>query len=194
MAILVGLCSVAFCVSSPLGAKAAEDLTVPSPVPQGNYVIGPGDVLEISVWRDEALTQSVTVLPDGRIAFPLIGEVEAADRTVAELKEELEERIGRFVPDPVLSVSVKQATSMLIYVIGRVNNPGRFALNANTSVLQALAMAGGLNPFAKRGSIKIFREDGEETRIYEFDYDEVSRGRGLNQNIWLKRGDVIVVP
>ncbi|UCF94521.1 MAG: SLBB domain-containing protein, partial [Desulfobacterales bacterium] len=96
--------------------------------------------------------------------------------------------------DVNLSVVVHQVNSMLIYVIGRVNNPGRFVLNADVNVLQALAMAGGLNPFAKRGSIKIFREAGGGTKVFGFDYDDVAKGEKLEQNIRLKRGDVIVVP
>ena len=113
---------------------------------------------------------------------------------MAVLHKELEVKLNRFVPDVSLSMVVSQVNSMLIYVIGRVNNPGRFVLNTNVNVLQALAMAGGLNPFAKRGKIKIFREKGGETKTFAFDYDEVAKGEALEQNIRLHRGDVIVVP
>ena len=158
------------------------------------YVVGPGDVLDISVWKDDALNKRVTVLPDGRISFPLIGEITAGGKTVAELAKELEKKLGRYVPDVNLSLMVHQVNSMLIYVIGRVNNPGRFVLNTEVNVLQALAMAGGLNPFAKRRKIKIFRKKTQQTELFNFDYDDVARGRGLEQNIQLSRGDVIVVP
>ncbi len=161
---------------------------------RGDYVIGPGDVLDISVWKDTELSKLVTVLPDGKIFFPLIGEVQAGGRTVAELTGELKQKLTRYVPDVILSVVVHQVNSMLIYVIGKVNNPGRFVLNTDVNVLQALAMAGGLNPFAKSGDIKVFRQIGEGTRIYNFDYDDVSRGRDLSSNIRLVRGVVIVVP
>ncbi len=159
----------------------------------GDYLIGPGDVLEVSVWKEDALTKQLSVLPDGRIAFPLIGEVQAAGRTVAQLKKEMEERLARFVPDPVLSVGVQQVNSLLIYMIGRVNQPGRFVLNASVDVLQALSMAGGLNSFAKRGDIRIFRKGPDRTDIFNFDYDEVAAGRNMAQNIVLQRGDVVVV-
>ena len=159
-----------------------------------DYVIGPGDVLEISVWKEEALTKLVTVLPDGKIQFPLIGEAMASGLTVTELKKEIETRLARFVPDPVLSVSLHQMNSLMIYVVGKVNNPGRFVLNTNVDVLQALAMSGGLNSFAKRGQIKIFRKNNGETKSFDFDYDDVSEGKSLEQNIQLMRGDVIVVP
>ena len=168
--------------------------TAPAESPKTAYIIGPGDVLDISVWKNEALTKLVTVLPDGRISFPLIGQMMAGNKTVAQLHQELEEKLNRFVPDVTLSLLVAQLNSAMIYVIGRVNNPGRFVLNSNVNVLQALSMAGGLNPFAKRGSIKIFREGQMKTYISEFDYDEVFKGRDLEQNIMLQRGDVIVVP
>jgi len=158
------------------------------------YTIGAGDVLAISVWNNEALTQQVTVLPDGKIHFPLIGEIVAGGKTISLLKKELEVKISQFVPEPNLSVMVQQLNSMLIYVIGKVNNPGRFVMNAEVDVLQALAMAGGLNPFAKRNDIKVFRKIENKTKIFAFEYDDVTEGKNLNQNIQLKRGDVVVVP
>jgi polysaccharide export outer membrane protein len=179
--------------ATPGTASGQQSVMVPSPTGAA-YLIGPGDVLGISVWEVAALTKSVTVLPDGRVAFPLIGELQAKGRTIAQLKEEIEKKITRYVPAPVVSVEVSQVNSMLIYVIGRVNGPGRYVLNANVKVLQALAMAGGLNPFAKRSKIKIFRGSPSDTQTFEFDYDEVSDGENLEQNIVLERGDVIVVP
>ena len=119
-----------------------------------DYIIGPGDVLDISVWNNEALTKLVTVLPDGKIHFPLIGEVVVGGKTLVVLEKELKQSIGTFVPAPDLTVMVQQVNSMLIYVIGKVNHPGRFALNTNVNVLQVLAMAGGLNTFAKSTSVK----------------------------------------
>jgi polysaccharide export outer membrane protein len=162
--------------------------------PEQDYIIGPGDVLDISVWKVEDLTKMVTVLPDGKIAFPLVGQVVAGGKTVEALSAELEKKLSRFVPDVNLSVLVHQVNSMMIYVIGRVNNPGRFVLNASADVLQALAMAGGLNPFAEGAKIKIFRKQANATEIIGFDYDDVVKGKDLVQNITLKRGDVIVVP
>jgi polysaccharide export outer membrane protein len=159
-----------------------------------DYIIGPGDVLDISVWNNEALTKTITVLPDGKIHYPLIGEVAAGGRTLAALQKELKDKIKKYVPNPELSVMVNKVNSLLIYVIGKVNSPGRFELNANVNVLQALAIAGGLNPFAKRGKIKIFRETNGKTRILPFDYDDVTDGEHLEQNIMLERGDVVVVP
>jgi polysaccharide export outer membrane protein len=160
----------------------------------GGYLLGPGDVLDISAWKDEALTRSCVVRPDGFISFPLIGEVEAAGRTPSQLKKEIETKLERYAPEATLSLEVKQVNSMIIYVIGKVNSPGRFVLNANIDVLQALATAGGLNVFAKGGWIKIFRHGNDKTTILPFDYDQVVKGKRLEQNISLNRGDVVVVP
>ena len=185
------LLGVLICLAAAVPAAAADTAM---PAIGQSYLIGPGDVLEISVWKEEALTKLVTVLPDGKISFPLIGETMATGKTVAQLKDEIETRLARYVPDPVLSVSIYQMNSLSIYVVGKVNKPGRFALNANADVLQALAMAGGLNSFAKRGQIKVFRKQDGNTKIFDFDYDDVTDGKKLDQNIQLVRGDVIVVP
>lgn len=178
-------------VSGAVPLQAAEELPA---VAGKSYRIGPGDVLDVSVWKDEAQSKVVVVLPDGTISLPLIGEIVAAGKTVVQLKEEISGKVARFVPDPVLTVIVQQVNSMMVYVIGKVNKPGRFALNTNVNVLQALTMAGGLNPFAKREQIRIMREGQEGTKIFEFDYDEVSAGENLEQNIKLERGDMVVVP
>lgn len=167
----------------------AEPLKMP-----GDYRMGPGDVLEISVWKNQELTRQVTVLPGGKISFPLLGELMVANRTAAELRGELEQKISKFMREPNISVLVQQVNSMLVYIIGKVNRPGRLVLNDDINVLQALSMAGGLATYAKPGKIKIFRKGPAKTAIFTFDYDEVSKGENLDQNIVLERGDVIVVP
>jgi len=160
-----------------------------------DYRIGPGDVLSIEVWKDVALSRLVTVLPDGKISFPLVGELTAGDRTVAELKKEIEGKISRYVSDSPLTVEVRQINSLHVYVLGRVNAPGRFVLTSNVTVLQALAIAGGPNAFANRSQIRILRQEGGKTvRSPAFDYDDVTAGKHLETNVLLQRGDVIYVP
>ena len=159
-----------------------------------DYRIGAGDVLNISVWKDESLTRQVVVLPDGTISFPLIGRVPAEGKSLDDLKKLMVQRLVKYVPDPIISMEVLRLNSLMIYVIGKVNHPGRFELVDNINVLQALAMAGGLNTFARSSHVKIFRERKTVTRIFEFDYDAVSKGKELETNIQLERGDVIVVP
>jgi polysaccharide biosynthesis/export protein len=173
---------------------APPAMEIPTEVQPPAYRIGPGDILEIAVWKDEALTKQLPVLPDGTIFFPLVGKLTAGGRTVDEFQAELTQRIIRYAPDPVLSVSVQQVNSMIVYVIGRVNSPGRVILNSNATALQVLAMAGGPNSFAKRNKIQIFREETDRTIVYDFPYYDVSRGRHLEYNIAMKRGDVMVVP
>ena len=182
--------------AAPLWAADIVDLPVVAPVEEGlvsSYRIGPGDQLGIEVWKDQALTRLVTVLPDGKISFPLIGELKASGKTVAQLKKEIEEKIARYVPDSVLTIEVKQ-TAMQIYVLGRVNQPGRTFLTTDVNILQALAIAGGPNPFANRSRIRVLRQEGGKTSVFPFNYDEVTSGRQLDTNIELKRGDVVFVP
>jgi polysaccharide export outer membrane protein len=169
-------------------------LLASAPAGAADYIIGPGDQLGIEVWKDTALTRLVTVLPDGKISFPLVGELEAGGKTVAQLKKEIEEKIARFVPDATITVDVRQMNSLHVYVLGRVNAPGRTILISNVNVLQALAIAGGPNTFANRTRIRIFRQEGGKTQIFSFDYDDVTAGKDLKTNIELKRGDVIFVP
>jgi polysaccharide export outer membrane protein len=159
-----------------------------------DYIIGAGDLLGISVWRDENLTRSVVVLPDGKIAFPLVGDLVAGGKTVAQLKAELEGKLTRYITDAGLTVEVKQSNSMIIYILGRVNAPGRQMMVATTNVLQGLAMAGGPNPYARRGDVKVYRKQGGKTTVFSFNYDDVSEGRHLESNIDLEKGDVILVP
>jgi len=186
--VMVMACIAVASVAVPLQAQEMASQFGP------DYLVGPGDVLEVSVWKEEALTKQVVVLPDGRISFPLIGEVQAAGRTLPDLKQEISKRMVKYAPKEEVNLEVKQVNSMLIYVIGRVNQPGRFVLNTNVNVLQALSIAGGLNPFAKRNDIKIFRREGAATKVLPFKYDQVTVGEKLEQNITLQRGDVIVVP
>ena len=173
---------------SPVKAEPAEDSA------DKDYLLGPGDQLDISVWKDEELKRSLAILPDGKIAFPLIGELVAAGKTITQLKKDIADKLSRFIPDPVVSLEVKQVNSQIIYVLGRVNNPGRFPLNANVNVLQALATAGGFNPFARKGKVKIVRYEGDKTTVFKFDYEQVIDKETPELNFGLKRGDVIVVP
>jgi polysaccharide export outer membrane protein len=186
--------------SEMIGLASSDPGTAVSPtasqqaLPVADYIVGPGDVIGISVWKDDSLTRTVVVLPDGKITFPLLGDLLAGGKTVAQLKQLLEAGLTRYVADSSVTVEVKQSNSMIIYIIGRVNAPGRQVLVANTNVLQALAMAGGPNPFAKKGKVKIYRQEEGKTVMFLFDYNEVAEGRHLEMNIELKRGDVIIVP
>ena len=160
----------------------------------GGYVIGPEDVLEISVWKEKTLKKDVLVRPDGWITFPLIGDVKAAGRTPGGLTDEIRVRLTKYIPDPVVTVSVKKIAGNKIFVIGRVNSPGEYVIGRYIDVLQALALAGGLTPFAVEKKIRIVRKRNKKETVFLFNYAEVKKGKNLDQNIILQGGDVVVVP
>ena len=132
--------------------------------------------------------------PDGKFAFPLAGEIEAAGRTAADVQTELTDKLVPFIPEAVVTVSVTGIQGNQIYVIGQVQRPGGFVMNPRISVLQALSLAGGTTPFAALNDIIVIRGSGEDQRVYPFAYDDIKRGRNLGQNIQLESGDVVVVP
>lgn len=158
------------------------------------YRIGPGDVLEISVWKDPNLSRNVVVPPDGIIAFPLIEAINVNGLAVADLRRIVTQKLSEFVPDATVTVILVEINSLKAYVIGKVNNPGEFPINMETSVMQILAKAEGLNPFASKGGIKILRHKDNKIVKIPFDYGEVEKGKHLEQNIFLQSGDVVVVP
>lgn len=162
---------------------------------QKGYGLNPGDVLQISVWREPELSREVLVRPDGKINFPLVGDVQAADRTPEEVQAEIVERLDQFVPDAVATVAVMSTAGNKIYVLGKVLRPGEFTAAQALDVMQALAMAGGLNQFAAGNKIKVLRRgtDGRQRSI-GFRYSDVEDGRNLQTNIILQSGDVVVVP
>jgi polysaccharide export outer membrane protein len=175
-------------------AAALPSGSEPLPVVEGSYLLGPEDMVKISVWKDEHLTQEVVVRPDGMISFPLVGDISAAGRTVEDVRLELVKRLNKFVPNPHVSVLATKIQSYKIYVIGRVNKPGEFLVGHYTDVLQALSLAGGLTPFAAENDIRIMRRNRGEQLVFQFRYGDVRKGKELDQNIILERGDVVVVP
>lgn len=158
------------------------------------YTIQPGDVLEVSVWKEPDLQREVLVRPDGAFDFPLIGEVHVSGKSVEDVRTEITGRLARFVPDLVVTVLVKQVDGNRIYVYGQVNKPGSFVVNPNVDVIQALSLAGGTTAFASVDDIRVLRRENGTQRAIPFNYGEVSRGRNLEQNIMLKAGDVVLVP
>ncbi|MHB8624141.1 MAG: polysaccharide biosynthesis/export family protein [Sulfuricaulis sp.] len=159
------------------------------------YQIQPGDILNIDVWKEQDLQREVTVRPDGGLNFPLVGDIDTAGKTTTELQKEITTKLVKFVPDPVVTVSVKQSLGNMIYVAGKVNKPGNFVANRDTDVMQALSMAGGLTPYASENKIKILRRDEHGVlKSIPFKYSEVEKGVNLEQDIILQGGDVVVVP
>jgi polysaccharide biosynthesis/export protein len=159
-----------------------------------NYLLNPGDELEIDVWREEDLQRTIIIRPDGKFTFPLAGEVVAASRTPAQVQAEITQKLRNYIPEAVVTVTVVGIGGNQIYVIGQVSNPGAFIMNPKINVLQALSLAGGMTAFASQNNIIILRSRGGEQETLPFRYDDIARGRNLDQNILLEAGDVIIVP
>jgi len=158
------------------------------------YKIGPGDVLNISVWKEEGLQQEILIRPDGGMSFPLAGNIQAGGKSVSQLQDMLASKIKQYIPDPVVTVSVRKIQNNKVFVVGKVNRPGEYIGTSYIDVMQALAMAGGLNAYASSNNIKILRRVNGNIKSMPFEYDEVAGGYKLKQNIILESGDVVVVP
>lgn len=176
------------------GSVHAEQPNSNANVVSPSYKIGPGDVLRISVWKEEGMDLEVLVKPDGGITFPLAGDIQANGLTTQELTSELKGKLKRYIPNPVVTVSVLKAVSNKIYVVGKVNRPGEYNASHYMDVLQALSLAGGLTPYAESDEIRIIRRQNGKKEVYEFDYDKVISGKKLEMNILLEAGDTIAVP
>ncbi len=174
-----------------LGAHAAA--LAPAPVAEG-YKLQPGDLLQVNVWKETDLQSEILIRPDGGISFALAGDLQAAGLTTDELRQELEARVRKLVPDAVVTVLLKSPNGNRVFVIGKVNHPGDFPLLRPIDVLQAISMAGGLTPFASNNQIRVLHRDGSHQNSYRFRYDQVVKGRHLDQNILLQSGDTVIVP
>ena len=161
-----------------------------------DYIIGPEDVLDITVWKNADLSKTVQVRPDGRISLPLVGDVPAVSRTSTQLTEEIASRLKAYMENPTVSIVVKEVNSYSIYVLGEVTKPGKYPLKSKTTLLQAITLASGFTPVASRNKIVVFRfgKDGEPLTKIKASYDDIVLRDGTNQNIELKPGDTIVVP
>ena len=184
-----------FCfILAVMSPAMAQDPENDSATTSDTYLMQPGDLLEVSVWGEDYLERDVAIQPDGMISFPLAGVLPAAGEDVRQLQERLAERLSQYIPDPVVTVSIKDIRGNRIYVIGQVQRPGHFVMNPTVDVVQALALAGGTTPFAALNDIRILRRSGGKLTSIEFRYGDVEKGRNLQQNIILQSGDVIIVP
>jgi polysaccharide biosynthesis/export protein len=187
----------AFLFAVLVGQALAEEPKVgvkPAGVNLPAYRLQPGDVITVSVWKEQELQNEVLVRPDGGFSFPLAGDVDAIGKTVDEIRAVLVERLKRYIPNPVVTVAVKQIGGNRIYVVGRVNRAGDFPLSSPLDVMQAIALAGGATPFAAINDIVILRRQNGEQQALHFHYSDVARGRDLSQNVLLQGGDTVVVP
>ena len=182
------------CASSMTGKEMVEN-----PTPSKDFLLGPEDILEVVVWRNQDLSRQVVVRPDGMISMPLIGDVQAAGVTADQLSQRLAKRLLEFKENPAVSVSVKEVNSYFIYVLGEVTKPGKYPLKSYATVMQGVSLAGGFTPFASKNKMHVLRVSsngfGEQHQIQiPVAYDEILSGRSSVGNFFLKSGDVIVVP
>jgi len=160
-----------------------------------DYRIGPSDVLAINVWKDSELTRTVTVRPDGKISLPLVGELEVSGMTAASVQRLIGQRLAEYISSPQVTVMVQEVKSQTYVVVGKVTKTGSFELGKPTTVLEAIAIAGGFLDFAKTNKVKIIRRrEGGQTETLYFDYNKVIKGKNTDQNVLLQNGDTIVVP
>lgn len=173
-------------------AQAADSGTKPH---DDTFVIGDGDVLAISVWKEPDVSRSIPVRSDGKISLPLVGEVQAAGRTPLKLEQDIAAKLKNYISDPEVTVIVQQINSQKFNILGQVSRPGSYPLTNSMTVLDAIALAGGFRDFAKRKSIYVLRQnaDGTQTRI-PFNYKEVIKGQNPAQNVRLQPRDTIVIP
>jgi polysaccharide biosynthesis/export protein len=160
-----------------------------------SYVIGANDVLAINVWKEPDISRSVPVRSDGKISLPLVGELTASGHTPLQLEQEITKRLQNYISEPEVTVIVTASKSQKVNIMGMVSRPGAYLLASSTTVLDAIAMAGGFKDFAKQKSIYVLRQapDGTQKRIL-FNYKEVIKGKNPEQNILLQAGDTLVVP
>lgn len=174
--------------------RAASSNVGSAATANSSYLIGPEDVLNVSVWKEPQITQTVPVRPDGKISLPLLNDVQAAGLTPMQLSAVITKRLKKYLSDPQVTVIVTQINSQRYYIMGEVARAGTYPLLPNMTVLQALSGAGGFTPFAKLSDIYVLRlENGRQIKL-PFNYKDVIKGQKADQNIMLEAGDTIIVP
>lgn len=194
--ISVTLVLVAATIAGPAsGQQPVKAVPLHNRVPElGEYWVGPEDVLHISVWKNEAMSRTVSVRPDGKISLPLLNDVQAAGHTPMEVRDFLVKKLAEYMPAPEVSVIVQEVRSFKVSVIGEVKTTGRYELKSWTTVMDVLAMVGGFNEFASRSRIVVLRPEGKTMRRIPFNYNKAIAEGGEQDNFYLRPGDIIVVP
>jgi polysaccharide biosynthesis/export protein len=164
------------------------------PVLTSGYTIGPGDLLDVTVWNNAGISRTVPVRPDGKISLPLLDDVQAAGLTPKQLKDDLTRRLAKYISSPEVSVIVREIHSLQVAVIGEVNRPGRYDLKSRASILEALALAGGFSPFATRSKMVILRVEGSTIKRIPCNYNKVVAAEVEPESFFLQPGDTLLVP
>ena len=177
-----------------LPAAVAQGPADPAQRPEPLYVIQPNDLLEVFVWKEPDLTRKVLVRPDGRISFPLVQDLQAAGISPGELKTQVEQKLSKYLSAPEVTIIVEAIQSYRVYVLGKVQKPGSVNVEKAVTVLQALAIAGGFQDYAKEDEMKVIRTLGNKNIVFDFNYRDVVQNKKPEQNILLRSGDVVVIP
>ena len=195
-AVLIAVGFLAGCAGTGTkDAAAPPPFTARQDASTAAYRIASGDVLTITVYGEKDMDQpQLVVRPDGKVTFPLVGEIAVGGKTTPEVKQDLDTKLHQYIPEAAATVSVQSLGSLQYYVVGQVNKAGMYDVSRQVTVLQALALAGGLTPFADQKHIEIVRNQGGTVTKLRFNYKAVSKGENLEQNIELQRGDTVVVP
>jgi len=196
-ALLIGLTIIVGCASDIPSVKtlAQHERSNPSfSKDDASYLIGPGDLLSIDVWKEQELSRQVSVRLDGKISLPLVNDVQAAGLTSTELRNQLTEKYKDFVDVPEVSVTVLESRSKRIYLLGRVARPGEYPMQKNMTVVQAISLAGGLAEWADSSDVKLIRKIKGTEKTFRVDYDAIVSGEDLSQNVLLQPDDTIFVP
>jgi polysaccharide export outer membrane protein len=198
VALLTGLMLVSTAGAQQAAVKSAPRPALNAPAMgvavASDYIIGPEDMLQVSIWKNEAMSRTLPVRPDGKISLPLLHDITAAGLTPLQLRDKIAAALAEFMPNPEVSVTVMQVNSYRVSVLGEVQKPGVLQLKAPTTVLEALALAGGFRDFASPSKIVIFRKDASgQTQKLRFNYNRAVGSAG-EDNVSLKSGDVVVVP
>jgi len=175
----------------------AEELEAPAgapPASEDEYLIGPGDVLEILVWKEPDLSRTVRVRLDGKISLPLMDDIQAADSTLLQVKERITKALRGYLDAPSVYVMLQENRSKKIYIVGKVNEPGEYVIEKDTNLLQAIAMAGGFAEWADKGDIVVMRKGPQGQFRIKVDFGRAVSGKDIDQNILLQPDDIIVVP
>jgi polysaccharide biosynthesis/export protein len=178
--------------AAPVQAAATEPAGKTQP--SGDYQIGPEDLLDIAVWNSPALSRTAPVRLDGMISLPLLNDVRAAGLTPMQLRDAIAKKLVEYMPNPEVSVIVREVNRFKISVLGEVRKPGRFDFKSKATVLDAIALAGGLNDFAARSRIVILRQDGEGSKRIPVNYNKIVSAASEQDDVYLQPGDVVIVP
>lgn len=188
--VFILVCLVIFCTGQVYSVE-----TMKSTPPEESYIIGRGDILEITTWKEPDFSvPEITVRLDGKISFPLLNDIQALGRTPMQLKKTIEEKLKAYIEAPVVNVNMRNAASQKIYVLGEVVRTGEYNLSKELRVLQAFALAGGFTEWASKTEIVLLRQDGNAEKIIRIDYKNIIKGKDLEQNMLLKANDTIIVP